>query len=131
VSFERVCPSDEVRAPRFRRVKAGGHAVLVTRLADGSPVAFDPICPHQHNPLDDGSLWEGEVDCPFHHYTYDACTGANIFPANVFPAERAAQVLGIAVYEAKEEDGWILVGSRRVVPGVRTLHDTGPDEGVA
>jgi toluene monooxygenase system ferredoxin subunit len=135
VSFERVCPSDEVRAPRFRRVKTGRRAVLVSRLADGTPVAFDPICPHQYNPMDDGSLWEGEVDCPFHHYTYDPCTGANVFPANVFPAGRAAQVLGIAVYEVKDEDGWIVVGPRRVVPGVRTRYETnsgaGTDEGMA
>ncbi len=124
MSFDRVAPSEEVRAPRFRRVTAGGRPVLVSRLPDGTPVAFDPICPHQKNPMDDGSLWEGEIDCPFHHYIYDPGTGANIFPANVFPAARAAELLGIAVYEVKEEDGWVLVGPRRMVPGVRTLYDS-------
>ena len=133
MSFDRVARSEEVRASRFRRAEVGGRVVLVTRLDDGTPVAFDQICPHQRNPMDDGSLWDDEVDCPFHHYTYDARTGANVFPANVFPSQQAAQVLGIAVYEVKEEDGWVLVGPRRVVPGVRTLHDSEEvsDEGVA
>ncbi len=133
MSFERVCRSEEVQAVRFRRVEAGGRTLLVSRLADGTPVAFDQICPHQRNPMDEGSLWEGEIDCPFHHYTYDARTGANCFPSNVFPAEQAEGVLGIAVYEVKEEDGWLLVGPRRVESGVRTLHDVegDADEGVA
>lgn len=123
--FERVARSDEVTAPRFLRVEAHGRPVLLTRVSDGAAVAFDPICPHQDNPMDEGSLWEDEVDCPFHHYTYDPGTGKNLFPAKVFPAERAASVLGITVFEVAEEDGWVLVGPRRRVEGVTTAEDTG------
>jgi 3-phenylpropionate/trans-cinnamate dioxygenase ferredoxin component len=131
VTFERVAPSGSVTGPRFTRVEVGGRPVLVTRLADGTPVAFHPTCPHQDNPMDDGSLWEGEIDCPFHHYTYDPRTGANCFPAKVFPRDRAARVLGIPVFEVKEEDGWVLVGPRRVVEGVRTEEDQETGEGAA
>jgi nitrite reductase/ring-hydroxylating ferredoxin subunit len=79
--------------------------------------------------MDAGSLWGDRIDCPHHHYTYDPRTGANVFPANVFPAERAARVLGLPVFEVMEKDGWVLVGPRRVVPDVRTLSDR--DEGAA
>lgn len=111
--FECAARSEDVKSPRFVRVEAQGRSVLLGRLSDGTAVAFDPICPHQSNPMDEGSLWEDEIDCPFHHYTYDPHTGANIFPANVFPRDRAAQVRGIRVFEVVEEDGWISVGPAR------------------
>lgn len=129
-NFERVARSEEVSAPRFLRVEAHGRPVLLTRLFDGTAVAFGAICPHQQNPMDEGSLWDDEIDCPYHHYTYDARTGRNLFPVDVFPADQKARVLGIPVFEVAEEDGWVLVGPRRRVKGVRTDEDTG-EEGAA
>jgi nitrite reductase/ring-hydroxylating ferredoxin subunit len=109
VSYERAARSDDVRGPRFLRAQVDGVSLLLTRLSDGTAVAFGPICPHQGNPMDDGVLWDDEIDCPFHHYTYDPRTGRNRFPARVFPAARAALVEGIPVYPVREEDGWVLV----------------------
>ena len=113
MAFKRVARSEEVHGPRFLRVDVDGRPVLLSRLKDGTAVAFDRICPHQGNPMDDGVLWDNEVDCPHHHYTYDPRTGENCFPRRVFPAERARQVKGIGVFEVREEDGWVLVGQRR------------------
>ncbi len=87
--------------------------MLLTRLKDGSVVAFGDRCPHQDLPLDEGVLWHGEIDCPHHHYTYDPRTGWNCYPRRVFPARRAEQVAGIPVYEVREEGGWVHVGPRR------------------
>jgi nitrite reductase/ring-hydroxylating ferredoxin subunit len=117
MQFERFARSDEVKGPRFIRRESDGRAVLLTRLEDGTPVAFGPICPHQSRPMDDGSLWEGEIDCPHHHYTYDPRTGENRFPKRIFPAHRAASVRPIAVFEVREADGWVLVGPQRPPPG--------------
>jgi 3-phenylpropionate/trans-cinnamate dioxygenase ferredoxin component len=114
VTFERVARSDEVQAPRFIRREANGRPVLLTRLSDGAPVAFGHICPHQNLELDEGMLWDDEIDCPHHHRTYDPRTGENRFPKRVYPARRAATVLGIPVYETREADGWVWVGPRRV-----------------
>lgn len=105
--------SDEVSGPSFRRVEAQGRPVLLTRLRDGRVVAFGNRCPHQDLPLDEGVLWEGEIDCPHHHYTYDPHSGENLFPKRVFPARQAEQVRGIAVFEVREEDGWVHVGPLR------------------
>lgn len=83
--------------------------MLLARLANGEPVAFGPVCPHQFLSLEMGSIWNDAIDCPNHHYTFDARTGRNIFPANVFPRERAEQIKGIPIYPVREEDGWIWV----------------------
>jgi nitrite reductase/ring-hydroxylating ferredoxin subunit len=61
-------------------------------------------------------MWEDEIDCPHHHYTYDPRTGRNLFPSRVFPAARARTIRGIPVFEVKEEDGWIWVGPRKPPP---------------
>jgi nitrite reductase/ring-hydroxylating ferredoxin subunit len=114
--YERVARSEEVRGPRFLRREAHGRPVLLTRLSDGTPVAFGQICPHQGKPMDDGILWSDLVDCPHHHYQYDAHTGENVFPRRVFPRARAAEVRGIPVFEVREEEGWLWVGPERSAP---------------
>lgn len=124
--YERVARSDEVARPGFVRREAHGRPVLLVRLSDGSPVAFGHICPHQGLELDEGVLWEDEVDCPHHHYTYDPRTGENLYPKRVFPARRAAGVRGIPVFETREEDGWVWVGPVRP-PGAAP--DPGGGEG--
>jgi 3-phenylpropionate/trans-cinnamate dioxygenase ferredoxin component len=112
VDGERVARSEDVRGPCFLRVEAGGHPVLLTRLADGTVVAFGRICPHRDRPLDEGRLWDDEIDCPHHHYTYDPRTGENLYPKRVFPARRAASLKGIPVYDVHEDDGWVWVKGR-------------------
>jgi nitrite reductase/ring-hydroxylating ferredoxin subunit len=107
--WERVARSEEVSGPRFVRREAHGRPALLTRLSDGTPVAFGPICPHQGQEMDEGVLWDDEIDCPHHHYTYDPHTGENRYPRRVFPARRAETLRGIQVFEAREEDGWVWV----------------------
>jgi phenylpropionate dioxygenase-like ring-hydroxylating dioxygenase large terminal subunit len=111
--FEPVARSEAVVRRKFVRVVAHGRPVLVSRTSDGTAVAFGAICPHQQKELDEGTMWEDEIDCPHHHYTYDPGTGRNLFPARVFPASRAARVRGIPVFEVREECGWVWVGPRK------------------
>jgi nitrite reductase/ring-hydroxylating ferredoxin subunit len=116
VSFERVARSEEVGGEHFFKAQAHGRTVLLARLSDGTVAAFGNICPHQGNPLDEGTLWDDEIDCPHHHYTYDPRTGRNRFPARVYPASRARTLRGIPVFDVREEDGWIFVGPVRAQP---------------
>ena len=111
--WERVARSEEVTGPRYVRREVRGRPVLLTRLSDGTAVAFGPICPHQSQEMDEGVLWEDEIDCPHHHYTYDPRTGENRYPRRVFPARRAATLRGIPVFETREDDGWVWVGAVR------------------
>lgn len=119
MAFEPVARSEDVRGPSFLRATARGTPVLLSRLSDGTPIAFGTICPHQQRPLDQGSLWEDAVDCPHHHYTYDPRTGENLYPRRVFPAERARRIQGIPTFEVREAGGWVLVGPRRDRDGPR------------
>lgn len=112
MDYEAAARSEDVTGPGYLRVTVVDEPVLLTRLSDGTPVAFGPICPHQDKPMDGGSVWEGELDCPHHHYTYDPYTGDNRFPKRTFPAFKAAELQGIALYATTEADGWVWVGPR-------------------
>jgi nitrite reductase/ring-hydroxylating ferredoxin subunit len=38
--------------------------------------AFEPLCPHQHEPLHKGTVnREGEIVCPLHAYRFNLVTG--------------------------------------------------------
>ncbi|NMH97105.1 Rieske (2Fe-2S) protein [Pseudonocardia acidicola] len=109
MQWHRAAPSAEVGRD-LRRVEIAGRAVLVGRTADGDPIATDPICPHQNRPMDGAAVYGDEIDCPHHHYTYDAHTGENRYPKRVFPRARAAAVQPIRVFPAREDAGWVWVG---------------------
>lgn len=108
MSWERAAESADVGRV-LRRVHVGGTPVLLGRTADGDAIAVGTICPHQNKPMDNGNVYGDEVDCPNHHYTYDARTGQNRYPKRVFPRVRAATVKPITAYEARESDGFVWV----------------------
>jgi 3-phenylpropionate/trans-cinnamate dioxygenase ferredoxin component len=108
VSWERAVPSDEVGRV-LRRAEVAGQPVLVARASDGVAIAVGPICPHQGRPMDGGNVYGDEIDCPHHHYTYDARTGENRYPKRVFPRALADQVKPIRTFPVCEEGGWIWV----------------------
>ncbi len=113
--FARALPSTEVDH-RVHRAVVEGIPVLLARLSDGRPVAFGTTCPHEGNPLDEARIWSDEVDCPYHHYTYDLRTGRNAYPARVFPAGRRACLRDLILYDVEEHDGYVWVGPRRRAP---------------
>ena len=110
--FARALPSGELDH-RVRRAVVGGVPVLLARLDDGQAVAFGATCPHEGNPLDEARIWSDELDCPYHHYTYDLRTGRNGYPARVFPAVRRAELRDLLLYEVEERDGYVWVGRHR------------------
>jgi nitrite reductase/ring-hydroxylating ferredoxin subunit len=80
----RVAHVGEVSPGQVRRVEAAGRRLaLVNR--DGELFALDAVCPHRGGPLDEGVLWRGALECPWHRFRFDPATGANVYPANVYP----------------------------------------------
>lgn len=102
----------EVAEGEVRAIEAGGQALaLVNR--DGAYYALGAVCPHQGGPLDRGSLWQGTVECPLHHYRFDPATGANVYPACVYPDDMPQlkeNLRPARVFPVEVRDGWIYVG---------------------
>ena len=64
----------EVPPATMRAVEVKGRRLILVHT-EGEVQALDARCPHRGGPLDQGNLWQGIVECPWHHYRYDARTG--------------------------------------------------------
>ena len=51
-----------------------------TRLP-GKVHAIDGVCPHAGGPLAQGEIKDGVVTCPWHGWTFQACSGCSLQPA--------------------------------------------------
>lgn len=85
--------------------------VLLGRLRSGEAFAVAPECPHEAVPLEGGTIRGEAVDCPRHHYLFDARSGENLYPVPIYPAWKRAEVgdLKLDVFPCEERGGWILV----------------------
>ena len=55
-------------------VSVDGERVAVVRK-DGTLWAISNVCPHQNGPLGEGRVRDGYLECPWHGYQFDPCTG--------------------------------------------------------
>ncbi len=74
-------------AAKLADISAGeGHTVEVAGrefalFREGETVhALDAACPHEGAPLAEGEFANGTVTCPWHGWTFNACTGCSIDP---------------------------------------------------
>ena len=90
---------------------------------DGQLYALGAVCPHRGGPLGQGSLWQGALECPWHHFRFDPATGRNVYPSNVYPddlPQLQAELKAATVFPVEVRDGEVLVGlADPVVPGRR------------
>lgn len=107
----RVVRSEEVPEGTLSEVRVGGRHILVGRLRTGEAFAAQADCPHEAAPLADGEIRGEAVDCPRHHYLFDARTGENLYPVPIYPRWKREEVgdLTMTVYRSGEEGGWIWV----------------------
>ncbi len=83
-------------------VELGGHAYALFRI-DGRLQAIDGLCPHEGGPLAEGTVSGGVVTCPWHGWTFDACTGCSLDPAGN----------DVARYPTLVEDGNVYLKPRK------------------
>jgi nitrite reductase/ring-hydroxylating ferredoxin subunit len=112
VRWVRVARVGDVPVDAVRRVEAEGQVLaLVNR--DGQFFALDAVCPHRGGPLDQGALWRGTLECPWHHQRYDPATGRNVYPANVYPPDLPAlqaELRPAQVFPVRVVGGEVFVG---------------------
>ena len=80
----RVARLDEVPPGAVRGIRALGRRLVLINRA-GKLFALDAVCPHAAGPLDQGELYDGALECPWHRFRYDLRTGKNVYPADVYP----------------------------------------------
>jgi fatty acid desaturase/nitrite reductase/ring-hydroxylating ferredoxin subunit len=67
--------ADAIDAGELRRVDVDARTFVLCRLGDGQLVLADGRCPHADVHLADGTLVDGQIECPKHNGRVDARTG--------------------------------------------------------
>lgn len=65
------------REGQVREFLAKGMPVCVA-CVDGELAALDNVCPHRGAPLSEGGIEDGRVVCPWHGWSFDPKTGAEL-----------------------------------------------------
>jgi nitrite reductase/ring-hydroxylating ferredoxin subunit len=80
----------------------------------GQFYALQGFCRHQNLPLVGGVVWNGVLDCPWHHFQYDIRTGKNLYPQCVYPVNAIPrlqnQLRPLQTYPVQVEDKTVRVG---------------------
>lgn len=77
-----------------------GKTAVITRVRD-KLVAFSNVCPHAAADLSQGRLFDGQIKCPDHGYTFDVRTGRATWPRG--------EGCRLMRYEAREENGMVQI----------------------
>ncbi|HUY88181.1 MAG TPA: Rieske 2Fe-2S domain-containing protein [Pirellulales bacterium] len=96
--FVYATEDDALKADAGLEVEVNGKPIALFRV-NGQVYAVDAACPHEGAPLAQGTVENGVVTCPWHGWTFNACTGCSLEPANQ----------NLARYEALAEDGKIFI----------------------
>ncbi|MFZ0334132.1 MAG: Rieske 2Fe-2S domain-containing protein [Candidatus Acidiferrales bacterium] len=111
-SWIEVARVEDVPPGTVRGARANGRMLALVNV-DGVIHAVDGLCPHMNGPLWQGAIWQGQLECPWHHYRYDPATGLNTYPANVYPEDMPdlrEDIQPVCAFDVRVEGGRILVG---------------------
>ena len=94
-----VAKVDEIPAGTVKSVEANGKRIALCNY-DGTFYAIDDVCTHDGGALDQGELFDFEIECPRHGARFDVRTCA----VTCLPA-----VLPVKTYPLRVENGSIAV----------------------
>jgi len=104
----RVASTQDIPPDQCRLFFVGEKAVVIAHQG-GRFFAVDGVCPHKGFELEGATLWEGVIECPWHHYQYDLRTGQNRVPSDIYPRALAERIEPIRTYpvEVRESEIWL------------------------
>lgn len=100
MSFQRVCPAEQVQIDSPHRVELDGQAIAVVRDSAGEVWAIGDRCSHGDISLSEGFVEDGTLECWAHGSRFSLRTG---WPLTL-PAYEP-----VPVYAIKIEDGDIYI----------------------
>lgn len=79
MAFRRVCSLDDLWEGEMATFEVEGRDVLLVHLPGGTVAAMQALCPHQNQPLVDGTLEGTLLICQAHRWEFDvaACRSVN------------------------------------------------------
>lgn len=100
-NFIPVAKTTDVPPGTLRAFEVNGQALLIANW-QGTFFATQDLCTHDHGTLSDGTLVEGQIECPRHGGRFDPATGAAtqmpaMFPIKTFPVKIEGEQIWVAI----------------------------------
>ena len=99
VEYRKVCDLDHVWEGEMEVFEVDEEEVLIVHAPGGEVRAYNPICPHQEQPLIEGELENCVLTCSAHLWQFDVLSGEGINTTGT----------SLINYPVKTEDGAIWV----------------------
>jgi nitrite reductase (NADH) small subunit/3-phenylpropionate/trans-cinnamate dioxygenase ferredoxin subunit len=80
--FVTVAKAEEIPPGTGKTVDVNGVWIALFNV-DGSFYAMDNTCPHAGGPLGEGHLTSHVVECPWHGWEFNVCTGERVGNPNL------------------------------------------------
>lgn len=108
MAYRFIARTEQIPAGTTRFFPLDDRSVVIANHA-GEFFAVDGLCPHRGFELDNATLWDGRIECPWHRYQYDVRTGKNCFPETVYRTELPEAAEPIATYrvELRGAEIWV------------------------
>lgn len=92
MAFERVARLSDLEDAQPVGVEAGGLPVCLVRLGDDVRAVLD-VCSHEDYALNEGYVFDGQIECALHGSMFDLVTGV----AESLPATAPVPVFAVQV----------------------------------
>ncbi|HCU23603.1 MAG TPA: non-heme iron oxygenase ferredoxin subunit [Deltaproteobacteria bacterium] len=77
MSWQKIAKKQDIPPGSGIAAECAGQAVALFNV-DGNFHAVQGRCPHRGGPLGEGELQGKIVTCPWHAWSFDVCSGANV-----------------------------------------------------
>jgi nitrite reductase/ring-hydroxylating ferredoxin subunit len=98
----KACDVKELAEGAGRLVTVGGKSIALFRVGE-RVVAVDAECPHEGGPLQDGTIEDGCVVCPWHNYKFELASGQcdvdSGLKVNTYPTTIEEQTVFVEMHE--------------------------------
>src|SRR3712207_2126425 len=103
-----VLEADEVKPGELVARKRLGEELVFWRDSNGAIVAMRDVCPHRQAKLSPGKLVDGNIQCHFHGFQYDASGACRLVPANGRNGPKP-KIFQCTTFPSREAHGFIWV----------------------
>lgn len=103
--------SSTLKAGELRRVMLCGQPILLARNGAGKAFALRDICPHRAAPLSAGRFKNGNVECPYHGWQFQADGVCAHIPSVLQDQDFDESSIRVDSYPLAEQDGllWVYI----------------------